>query len=112
MDYVCDTCGKPTDHVKQVCDHFIIHRCEECEKLIDRQIDWELTNEHHREYTVCCPYCDYEYEDYDSQCYDEGEYTVKCPVCGKIFDLEVVEIRLFSTKRNKCEMPEDWEGEE
>lgn len=111
MKYICRDCGKPTDNIKIVCNSEI-HICDDCLKQLDREIEWEMENEHYHESAIICPYCDYEYEQYDSYYYDEGHDIVKCRACGKNFNLEVEEIRYFSTKRNVAEMPEDWEGDE
>lgn len=111
MKYICRNCGKPTNNIKFI-GEFEIHRCDDCEKRFTKKIEWEMENEHWHENTIICPYCDYEYEQYDSYYYDEGEDTVECLSCGKKFDLDVEEVRYFSTKRNVDEMPEDWDGDE
>lgn len=111
MKYICRNCGKPTNNIKFI-GEFEIHRCDDCEKRFTKKIEWEMENEHWHENTIICPYCDYEYEQCDSYYYDEGEDTVECLSCGKKFDLDVEEVRYFSTKRNVDEMPEDWNGDE
>ena len=110
MKFVCGHCGKPTDNTK-VYGNLVFHTCDECQDKMDREIDWQSENEHFRENTIICPYCDYEYEAYDSYRYDEGEETeIECPECGRKFDLEVENIRYFSTKRSLCEMPTEKGG--
>lgn len=107
MAYKCDRCGKLTDndqiniHVSNSCI------CDNCLKQLDRKIKWKLENEHWREDIIICPYCDCEY--YTSLYDEEGYYTVKCPSCKKKFNLEVEEVRHFSTQRNIDEMPEYWD---
>ena len=108
MKFVC-SCGNPTDNEK-VIGKMVIHTCDECLERISKEVDWESENEHYQERTIICPYCDFEYEDYDAWCFDCSEDEVECPECGKRFDLEIQEIRYFSTKRSVCDMPEDYEG--
>ena len=38
---------------------------------------------------------------------EDGELWVECPECGNRFDVEVENIRYFSTKRSLCNMPDD-----
>lgn len=86
MKYVC-SCGNPTDN-KKIIAGIQIHICDDCEK------------------TIICPHCGYEYEYYDSCEYEEGEEEeIECNCCGHKFDLEVEEIRYYSTKKSVCEMP-------
>jgi len=108
MKFVC-SCGNPTDNLK-VIGNTVLHTCDECLERISKEVDWESENEHWRERTIVCPYCDYEYEMYDAYNYEDNEEEVECPECGKKFDLEVEHTRYFSTKRSVCEMPEDYEG--
>ena len=108
MKFIC-SCGKPTDN-STVIGNSVLHTCDECLERISKEVDWESENEHYRERTIICPYCDFEYEDYDAWNFEGGEDEVECPECGKRFDLEIQEIRYFSTKRSVCDMPEDYEG--
>lgn len=103
MKFKCGHCGKPTDNIKKY-EGIIIHICDECQEQISKEIEWQLENEHWREKTIICPYCDYEYESYDAYAYEENETEIECELCGRKFDLEVEEIRYFSTKRSCCEM--------
>lgn len=109
MKFVC-RCGNPTDNA-EVIGEIVLHTCDECKARISKEVDWESENEHWRKDTIICPYCDYEYESYDAYNYEDSEDEIECPECGKKFDLEVENIRYFSTKRSLCEMPEDYEGE-
>ena len=108
MKFVC-SCGNPTDNEKLI-GNSVIHTCDECLERISKEVDWESENEHYHERTIICPYCDFEYEDYDAWNFDCSEDEVECPECGKRFDLEIQEIRYFSTKRSVCDMPEDYQG--
>lgn len=87
-----------------------IHRCKDCDDLFRRQIDWEADNEHCYESNIVCPYCDYEYDCYDSYSYiDEGDCDVECESCGKKFKLEIHETVEFSTHKRVEDMPDDYE---
>ena len=110
MKYVC-RCGNPTDNTNVIGD-IELHTCDECKERISKQVDWESENEHRREGTIICPYCDFEYEEYDAYAYEESENEIECPECGKRFDLEVENITYFSTKRSICDMPEDYGDDE
>lgn len=96
-------------NTKVICD-YVFHTCDECQKKMDIEYDWQSKNEHYGEDTIICPYCDYEYENYDACQYEDNESEIECPLCGKKFDLEVRTITEYSTKRSLCEMPEDYQG--
>lgn len=106
MSFKCSHCGKPTDNVKSY-EGIIIHTCDECEEQISKEVEWEYKNNHYREKTIICPYCDYEYEAYEAYVYEEAEEEIECELCGRKFDLEVEDVRYFSTKRSVCEMPDE-----
>ena len=109
MKYTC-RCGNPTDNMEIIGD-VTLHTCDSCKERISKEVAWESKNEHFREKTIICPYCDFEYELYDAYLYADEEKAeeIECPECGKKFDLEVEHITYFSTKRSVCEMPEDYE---
>ena len=110
MKYIC-SCGKPTDNATTI-GSIVIHTCDDCKKEIEKQVAWESMGEQWREETVICPFCGHEYSNYDSWNFEVGETSeVECECCGKRFDLEVREVRNYSTKRSLCEMPEDWDGD-
>lgn len=109
--FVCGHCGKPTDNTQRVYE-FEFHTCDECQRKLDIEYEWQSENEHFAEDTIICPYCDYEYEDYDACEYECSEDEIECPECGKKFDLEVRVTTEYSTKRSLCEMPEDYQGED
>ena len=109
-------CGASTDNDQSFSlpdgSLFEVHRCDECDKRFKQEIDWESEGETFREDKVTCPYCGYEYEDYDGYQFDEGKTEeVECLECLRKFDVEVEVRRMYSTKRSLCEMPENY-GEE
>ena len=107
MKFIC-SCGNPTDNAT-VIGNIVLHTCDKCLERISKEADWENENEHYHERTIICPYCDFEYEEYDAWGFDCSEDKVECPECGKRFDLEVEDVRYFSTKRSLCDMPEDYQ---
>ncbi len=119
MKYICQMCGKPTDNdqsfdISVACKiyHHEVHRCDECERLLRKELEWGSEGETICEDKIICPYCNFEYEDYDSYSFDEGDNDeVECAECGRKFDLKVKVRRTYSTKRSLCEMPENY-GEE
>lgn len=110
MKFVC-SCGNPTDNEK-VIGSSVIHTCDECLERISKEVDWEGENEYWHERTIICPYCDFEYDRYEAYNYEANEEEIECPACGQHFDLEVEDVRYFSTKRSVCDMPEDYKGKE
>lgn len=122
MKYICQKCGEPTDNdqsidVKSMFGgfepyHLDVHRCDKCDKRFHQELDWESEGETINKDKLICPYCECEYDDYDTYSFDEGDTSeVECDFCGKKFDLKVETRRVFSTKRSLCEMPENY-GEE
>lgn len=113
MKYKCFNCGKPTSNVPKVgniCNYSI---CDDCSDRIGREIDYQYETEIVRDKELVCPHCQTSYEDYDAYDFDEGiEKEVECMFCGKKFDLEVECVRLYSTKRSICEMPDDYGKED
>ena len=118
--YKCDKCGEPTDNDQSFTlttvhgpgRRYEVHRCDRCDKRFQLEIDWESEGETIREDTLICPYCGHEYDTYDAYDFEEGRTPeVECEICGKKFDLEIETMRLYSTKRSACEMPDDY-GEE
>lgn len=110
--YKCTTCGAPTDNDQTFCELFEVHRCDECDKRFHQEIAWQSEGETLMVDKLTCPYCGYEYEDYDGYEFDEGTTEdVECPECSRRFDVEVEVQRVYSTKRSLCEMPENY-GEE
>lgn len=115
--YKCTRCGAPTDNDQSFtvstgyrCE---VHRCDECDRRLTREIHWTSEGEAINENTIICPYCGHEYESYDAYDFDEGTTEeVECEMCGRKFDLEVETRRLFSTKRSLCELPDDWEEDD
>ena len=121
--FVCMKCGSPTDNDQSftVPDYIMggepktyeVHRCDKCDKRFHQELAWETKGETTREYKLICPYCQYEYDDYDAYGFQEGDTPeVECEACGRKFDLEVDTRRVFSTKRSFCEMPEDWDKDD
>lgn len=120
--YICTKCGAPTDNdqsfeVKPLCAmaprRIEVHRCDKCDKRFHQELDWESEGETIYEKKLICPYCGYEYDDYDAYGFLEGSTPeVECEECGRKFDLEVETRRVFSTKRSLCEMPENYGEEE
>lgn len=118
--YKCDICGCDTTNDQSVTlarkyggYHIEAHRCDACDHRLDLEIDWQAMGETIQETNIICPYCGYEYGDYEGYGFDAGDHDeVECDSCGKHFDLEVVERRTYSTKRSVCDMPEDFNGEE
>lgn len=113
--YCCDICGKPTDNDQSFWSHvapetrYEIHRCDECDKRLDKEMDWESEGETINEDELVCPYCQTSYDDYDAYGFDEGKTEeVECMFCGKKFDLEIRVQRTYSTKRSLSEMPENY----
>lgn len=115
--FKCQTCGCDTTNDQSftvrtgyVCE---VHRCDACDKRWHMELDWECMGETINESNIICPYCGYEYSDYDGWSFEGGDHEeVECECCGKHFDLEVRERRTYSTKRSVCDMPDDWDGEE
>lgn len=111
MKYKCTLCGSDTDNVELV-GKAEIHCCDKCRERINKEVEWEGINEHWREAKITCPYCDHEYEDYECYEFDEGKTEeVECPICDRKFDVDVIQIRKYSTKRSTSEMPEDFDPE-
>ena len=113
MKYKCDFCGKPTDDISIIpMAHgktLEYHTCDFCKDLHNRQYDWEQDNEHLYESNIVCPYCDYEFDDYDSYSYvEEGDCDVECPMCDKTFKVEIKQTVEFSTHKRAEDMPKDW----
>ncbi len=115
-------CGEPTDNdqsfsfVNTITKELVrveVHRCDKCDKRLDQELGWESEGETFREDKVICPYCGYEYEDYDGYEFNEGKTEeVECPECGRKFDIEVEIRRTYSTKRSLSEMPENYGAED
>ena len=116
MKYICCKCGKPTDNIEVVNmanASFSYSKCDECKERWSREYDWKSENETSNEKQLICPYCDHEYDDYDTYGFDEGETEeIECEVCGRKFDLIVEYVRLYSTSRSICEMPDDFQQSE
>ena len=104
MKYKCSVCGKPTDNEKTT-HGYTYHICNECHDRISKEVEFQSEGEQWRENTIICPFCEYHFEAYDSYEYEIGEHSeIECPACDRKFDLEVEEIRYFSTKKSLCEM--------
>lgn len=115
--FKCDLCGCDTtndqSHTLRDGYRLEVHRCDACDHRLDLEIEWECMDETVCENRIICPYCGYEYSDYDGYYYDEGLHQeVECECCGKHFELEVEVRRTYSTKRSVCDMPDDWDGED
>lgn len=111
MKYICDYCGKPTDNDQSFnLDGTIYesHRCDKCNNRLDDLIDWQ--NEQWRENTTTCPWCGYEFEDYENE-HEEGEIEVKCPVCEKHFEVEAECSWLFTSRKPERLFEEEGEQE-
>ena len=102
MKYRC-SCGNLTDNIEQILD-ITLHTCDECKEKIRKKVEFQSEGETWRENNIICPFCGYEYDDYDSYSYEYSEDEVECVNCGKKFDLTVEDIRYFSTQKSLCEM--------
>ena len=120
MKYVCQKCGAPTDNDQSFDlipirglppSRLEVHRCGKCDKRFKQELEWESDGETLWEDKIICPYCGYEYGDYESCSYDHSTDEVECAACGRKFDLQVEVKKTFSTKRSLCEMPDNY-GEE
>ena len=110
--YICIKCGKPTDNIERI-DKSEFSWCDECQRRIDLEFEWEHTNKHWNENTIICPFCDYEYDEYTAYGYaDDGSVEIECENCGKKIVVEVEKTVKFSTTRSVDEMPDDWDGSE
>lgn len=118
MKFICDTCGKPTDNEYRIEfgtmeNEIIVHRCDECDKKNDAEIDWQ--NEQYGEDDIICPWCGTKFSGYEDMSevtpepYRDFEGTVDCPVCGKEFELEI-ETKCDYTTRKPSEQfnYEEW----
>lgn len=112
MKYKCSICGADTDNDQSfdVCGRrYEVHRCNICDDRFHRELDWENDNAHEYESNIVCPYCDYEYSDYDSYEYiNEGDCDVECECCGNIFSLKIHRKVEFSTNKRSEDMPDDY----
>lgn len=82
------------------------------EKVLRRE-EWRYDNAHEYESNLICPYCDCEFDDYESweiTKYDCGD--IECPNCGKFFHVEIRQITEFSTYKRYEDMPADWGKED
>lgn len=107
--FTCRICGSLTQGALTE-DAVTQYTCGTCLNRINKEVAYQSENEHWHEATVICPHCDYGYESYDSYTdFEPGDDLEKviCPECGKTFELEVEEIRYFSTKKHVCEMPKE-----
>ena len=106
MKFECSFCGAPTNNEEKI-GHITLHTCYSCQERIGRETAWQSEGETWHEDTIICPYCGFEFDDYD--CYqfedDEDVEEQECPECGKHFDIEVRVIRYYNTKRSICDMP-------
>ena len=110
--FTCVRCGVHTDNAEQI-GSVTVHICDDCNLAIHREMKWSRQGETWRERTVVCPYCGYELDGYKSFQFELGETREHaCECCHKKFDVRVVEVRYYSTKRSDCEMPEDWQPPE
>ena len=112
--YQCRCCGSPTpnseDLGKLLGDtHYIIHLCDDCNRRYELEYEFQRQGETISEPQIICPWCSYEFDCVESGYYDSSEDEVECPVCGKHFDLEVLNRPRYSTKRSLCDMPENWQ---
>ena len=115
--FKCNVCGcdTPNDQSFVFRDGYRIeiHRCDTCQARFDLEFEWENKGETIHEDAIICPYCEHKYDNYDCYDFESGEHSeVECEICGKHFDLEVREVRQYSTKRSLCDMPEDFDPEE
>lgn len=106
MSFICARCHNSTDN-ETVIGSVTVHICDACSEQLHKEVTWESEGEQYQEDTVICPFCGHEYEKYDAYEFESDE-EIECELCGKKFDLEVREVRLFTTNRSLCEMPEDW----
>lgn len=114
MIHSCMFCGNMTENINEAKDFmstsFVdtygnseIHICDKCKEELFNIDEWQ--NEQFRENTIICPWCGYQYEEYDSYEFEEGEYIdddlITCPECGQKFELEVEYLTYFTTKKPK-----------
>lgn len=113
MKYSCEYCGAPTDNLEEI-GTVVVHFCDACNERIHREVKWERQGETWRKPNVICPYCGYELDSEDSALFFEVGNTEEyaCEWCQRKFDVEVCEVRYYSTNRSACEMPEDWQPPE
>lgn len=113
MEFTCTGCGKTTNNSEQI-GGVTVHFCDACNERITREVKWERMGENLRKPNVICPYCGYEIDSEDSDLFfDVGETEeYRCEWCLRKFDVEVRQVRYYSTKRSVCEMPEDWQPPE
>lgn len=113
MEFTCAYCGTDTNNTEQI-GAVAVHFCDACRERIKREVKWERQGETWREPNVICPYCGYELDSEDSALFFEVGETKEyaCEWCQRKFDVDVREVRYYSTNRSACEMHEDWQPPE
>ena len=82
--------------------------CDECCRKA--QISYKWRNEQFAEERLICPYCEYSIS--DPWEYDGDEDEIECPACGRVFEVEIIAVRTYSTRRRMEDMPDGWNGGE
>lgn len=113
MEFTCCRCGAGTNNTELI-GEISVHCCDACRERISREVKWERQGETWRKPNVICPYCGYEIDSEDSALFFDVGTTEEhsCEWCLRKFDVEVRQVRYYSTKRSVCEMPEDWQPPE
>lgn len=113
MEFTCAGCGAGTNNTELIRE-IPVHFCDVCRERISREAKWERQGETWRKPNVICPYCGYEMDSEDSALFFEVGKTEEyaCEWCQRKFDVEVRQVRYYSTNRSACEMPEDWQPPE
>lgn len=108
----CDECGALTnfyqhDFTIECSDglhYFSITKCKKCHDKEERFEEWQ--NKHENTDSTICPWCEYEFEDYEDGYEPEDDEECECPNCGKTF-IRTVECKYSYTTFKPEEAFED-----
>lgn len=113
--YTCDMCGKPTPNYRKYSTWMAdimgepgCSTCDECQRKVEIFHDWR--NEQVAEERLICPYCESSID--DPWYYDEDEDEIECPDCKRTFEVEIITVRTYTTRRRIEDMPDGWNGGE
>jgi hypothetical protein len=84
------------EHSKGLSKGLFVGISREGEAQQAKEREWE--EKHENADTVVCPYCDYEYDEYENP-YEDDEKEIKCENCGKTFICETNISYSWSTRR-------------